>query len=143
MSDKRKVLFVCTGNAGRSQMAEALSRTHYSDVIEPQSAGVDPWPHLHPMAKKLMAERGDLLSGHYPKHVNTFREARLDVIVTIGDRAQNELPRFVHEPERIHWDISDPADADGTAESEATFRRALDDIESELAAFIRERSTDG
>ena len=136
MSNKLRVLFVCTGNAGRSQMAEALSRSHYGDKIEPFSAGVDPWPDLHPMARKLMAERDEDFAGHFPKHANTFCDKDLDLVVTIGDRALKECPAFRGSPRQIHWAISDPADADGTPDSEQTFRNALSDIESNLDSLV-------
>ena len=136
MSRKLRVLFVCTGNAGRSQIAEALSRSRYGDRIDPLSAGVDPWPDLHPMARKLMAERGDDLSGHFTKHVDTFRDADIDIVVTIGDRALRECPVFPRAQKQIHWAVSDPADADGTADSEETFRRTLEEIEKRLAMLV-------
>ncbi|MFC1525780.1 low molecular weight phosphatase family protein [Candidatus Latescibacterota bacterium] len=63
------VLFVCTGNAGRSQMAEATFRHRVGERVRLVSAGVDPWPDLHPMARRLMEERGLDLAGHYPKSV--------------------------------------------------------------------------
>ena len=128
-----RVLFVCTGNAGRSQMAEALSRSQYSDRIEASSAGVDPWPDLHPMARKLMAERGEMFTGHFPKHVNTVCGEAFDLVVTIGDRALRECPAFYGDPKQIHWELSDPADADGTPELEEVFRNTLRDIERNLS----------
>lgn len=131
---KLKVLFVCTGNAGRSQMAEALSKSLYGGKIEASSAGVDPWPDLHPMARKLMAERGDMLVGHFAKHVNTFRDTVFDMVITIGDRALNECPDL--QGTSIHWAIDDPADADGTPDSETVFRAALKKIEKNLASLL-------
>ena len=134
---KMKVLFVCTGNAGRSQMAEALCRLYYGDKIEPSSAGVDPWPHLHPMAVKLMAERGETFAGHFPKHVKTVCGEAFDLVVTIGDRALRESPAFFGSPEKIHWPISDPADADGTPALEEVFRNSLKDVEQSLASLVK------
>lgn len=122
-------------------MAEALSRSKYGDRIEPVSAGVDPWPDLHPMARKLMAERGETFAGHYPKHVNTFRDAELDIVVTIGDRALAESPSFSKSPRHIHWAISDPADADGTPDLEKEFRSALRAIEQNLDSFLTDGET--
>ena len=132
---KKKVIFVCTGNAGRSQIAEALSRSLYGDKIEALSAGVDPWPDLHPMARKLMAERGEYFAGHFPKHVETFREIAFDLVVTIGDRAQRECPEFSGSPRR-HRAIPDPADADGTPELEEIFRDTLEAIEQNLSSIL-------
>ncbi|OGV78923.1 MAG: hypothetical protein A2340_03240 [Lentisphaerae bacterium RIFOXYB12_FULL_60_10] len=123
MSDRvRSILFVCTGNAGRSQMAEAMFKARVGTGVEVFSAGVEPWPDLHPMARKLMAEQSLDLTGHHPKHVRQFVGKDLDIVVTIGDRAGAETPAFKTGVRRIHWDIRDPADADGTPDSERTFR---------------------
>lgn len=128
----KHVLFVCTGNAGRSQMAEALFRAETRGEVEVSSAGVDPWDDLHPMARKLMTERGLDLAGHVPKHVNQFVDTDLDLVVTIGDRAEAESPGFRTGVHRIHWPIDDPADADGTPESEHVFRNTCRRIEQRL-----------
>ena len=117
------ILFICTGNAGRSQMAEAMFRNRYGDKYNVISAGVEPWTSLHPMAMKLMEEDGISLEGHFPKHVRPFLEEDIDVAVTIGDRAEAETGAFRPGTLRLHWPITDPADADGTADSEHVFRR--------------------
>ena len=130
------ILFVCTGNAGRSQMAEALFRERAPQNVRVLSAGVDPWDDLHPVARKLMAERGLDLTGHHPKHVRTFVDRDVDVVVTIGDRAHAETPDFRTGTRRIHWEIGDPADADGTPDSEPVFRRTRAQIEDRLPGVI-------
>lgn len=117
-----KILFICTGNAGRSQMAEALFRNRYGDKFEVVSAGVEPWKDLHPMAVMLMHEDGIDMTGHYPKHIEKFRDDKLDIAITIGDRAEAESGQFKAGTLKIHWSIDDPADADGTANSEKVFR---------------------
>jgi arsenate reductase (thioredoxin) len=119
---KKKILFICTGNAGRSQMAEAMFRKLYEDKFEVLSAGVEPWDDLHPMAVKLMHEDGLSMAGHYPKHVKEFVNDKIDIAVTIGDRAEAESGCFRTGTLRIHWPINDPADADGTPDSEKVFR---------------------
>jgi len=119
---KRKILFICTGNAGRSQMAEAMFRKRYGDKFEIVSAGVEPWDDLHPMAVKLMNEDGLDMTEHYPQHVKEYLDDKIDVAVTIGDRAEAESGCFRTGTLRIHWPINDPADADGTADSEKVFR---------------------
>ena len=73
------VLFVCTGNAGRRQMAQALFRERMGDRVRILSAGVDPWDHLHPMAMKLMFERGVSLAGHHPKSVSALADQNVDL----------------------------------------------------------------
>ncbi len=129
-----RILFVCTGNAGRSQMAEALFRrmAGNDNNIEIFSAGVEPWDDVHPMARKLMQQQSIDMSSHSPKHVNTFVDNDFDIVITIGDRAEKETPEFRACPRRIYWDISDPADADGTPDSEKVFRWTRDQIAKRL-----------
>ncbi len=135
-----RIVFVCTGNAGRSQIAAALCERMGGADFVVRSAGVEPWANLHPMAVKLLTERGiDLTGRHprYPKPVSAVLDKVNDVIVTIGDPAKNKLPRpMPGHPAIIHWDISDPADADGTADSEPVFRRTMAMIESRLPALM-------
>ena len=119
---KQKILFICTGNAGRSQMAEAMFRRRHGDKFEVLSAGVEPWQKLHPMAVKLMSEDGISMKGHCPKHVKQYMDDEIDIAVTIGDRAEAETGKFRDRTTRVHWDIKDPADADGTPDSEKVFR---------------------
>ena len=128
------ILFVCTGNAGRSQMAQALAREHLGPDLSVESAGVDPWDTLHPVAVSLMSARGISMEGHRPKSVSSVLARDFDIVVTIGDPARAGLPKAAFSASHwIHWDIGDPADADGTPDSEPTFRRALDRIEAGLA----------
>lgn len=135
---KVKVLFICTGNAGRSQMAQALFRRLCDkERIEVHSAGVEPWPDLHPMARKLMAERGEGMEGHYPKDVKTYLDTALDYVITIGEPALKQCPDLPGNPKRLHWPIDDPADADGTEDSEAVFRQALAGIADRLGGLLQ------
>jgi protein-tyrosine-phosphatase len=132
-----RLLFVCTGNAGRSQIAQAMARREAQGRIVVESAGVAPWLHLHPMAVRIMAARGFDLAGHYPKSAESVADRGFDVVVTIGERARLELPaRLRRGPRWIHWDISDPADADGTPESEAAFQLAADAIARHLPGVL-------
>lgn len=135
-SRKKTVLFVCTGNAGRSQIALTLFQKMVGDDVRVVSAGVDPWPGLHPVARGLLQEKGFDVSELHPKHVASFVGMPLDFVVTIGDRAGNETPRLGGDPIRLHWEISDPADADGTGEEDAVFRRTLELIEARLPALV-------
>jgi protein-tyrosine-phosphatase len=133
------VLFVCTGNAGRSQMAQALFRKLAGPEAGVESAGVAPWDRLHPMAVKLMGERGIGLEGHYPKSVSSVADRAFDFVVTLGDPARDRLPRERFSAAYwMHWDIPDPADADGTPDSERAFRAAAEAIEARLPG-LRER----
>ena len=137
MSELSSVLFVCTGNAGRSQMAQAMFRNLAQGRVRAESAGVEPWDHLHPMAVEMMSERGLDLEGHYPKPVSSVADQPFEVVVTIGDPAKEKLPPGLVETARwIHWDIADPADADGTVESEAVFARTASDIADRLPQLL-------
>jgi len=137
-SEKLALLFVCTGNAGRSQMAQALFGRRMGDAVRLESAGVDPWPHLHPMAVATMAEQGISLDGHYPKPVAAVAGREFDLVVTIGDPARALLPRGPFSATYwAHWDIGDPADADGTPDSQATFRATARMIEERLPELER------
>ena len=129
---EKRVLFVCTGNAGRSQIAAALFARAIGRRAVVCSAGVAPWDHLHPVAVRLLQERGIDMAGRHPKHVRELSETPLDWVVTIGDRALAETPRFTCNPVYIHWDIPDPAAADGTGQEEAAFRQTLALIEERL-----------
>jgi len=131
------VLFVCTGNAGRSQMGEAMFRKLAGDKANVFSAGVGPWPFVHPVPKKLMAEKGLSLEEHYPKHILSVRDQEFDYVITLGDPARDHTPELRGNPRRMHWDISDPADADGTPQQEAVFRWTMDRIEERLPELLR------
>jgi len=106
-----KVLFVCTGNSGRSPMAEALLRHRAGDGVEVMSAGSHP-KVLHPNAIAAVAEYGITLE-HEPTHLDTVRRTRFDLVVSLCDRVREVLPSFPGRPRLIHWSIADPAQAGG------------------------------
>ena len=131
------VLFVCTGNAGRSQISQALFRDQAGAGARVESAGVDPWDHLHPMAVKLMEEQGISFTGHFPKSVSSLADREFDLVITIGDPARALLPKASFSSSHwIHWPIDDPADADGTADSETVFRSTLAKIQDRLPHIL-------
>lgn len=132
----KSVLFVCTGNAGRSQIAEELFRRLAPAGTAVASAGVEPWRHVHAMAAALLSERGIDIHAKKPRHVRDRTSERFELIVTIGAPARDRTPEWPGHPIRIHWDIADPADADGTTESMSAFRRALAEIERRLPALV-------
>ena len=137
MSDLYRVLFVCTGNAGRSQMAQVMFRNLAQGQVIVESAGVEPWDRLHPMAIRIMSERGLDLRGHYPKPVSAVMDQVFDIVVTIGELARTRLfTSMPGDPQRIHWDISDPADADNTLQSESVFRYTAQVIEQQLPELL-------
>jgi len=132
------VLFVCTGNAGRSQIAERLFRQLAGARAVVMSAGVAPWDHLHPMAVRLMQERGLDMHGQSPKSVDSLADQPWDVVVTIGDQARDQTPELPGNPRRIHWPVTDPADADsaGLTAQEAAFRVTIAEIERRLPEIL-------
>jgi protein-tyrosine-phosphatase/DNA-binding transcriptional ArsR family regulator len=113
-----RVLFLCTGNSARSQMAEALARARSGGTIEAFSAGSRPKP-LHPHARRVMRERGIDLAGQRSKHLGVFAETRFDWVVTLCDRVREVCPEFPGGPEAIHWSIPDPTATD--EDDEATY----------------------
>lgn len=136
MSQRARVLFVCTGNAGRSQMAQAMLGAMSPGKYDVESAGVAPWEALHPMAVRVMGSRGVSMTGQSPKGAESVAGRRFDLVVTIGDPALHRLPHALSSPACWeHWAITDPADADGTAESHPVFERTADAIAARLPAL--------
>ena len=112
-----RVLFLCTGNSARSQMAEALARARSGGVIEAYSAGSHPKP-VHPNAVRVMRDEHGLdLTGHASKHLDVFADQRFDWVISLCDRVREVCPEFPGHPETIHWSIPNPAagDADDDA----------------------------
>jgi ArsR family transcriptional regulator, arsenate/arsenite/antimonite-responsive transcriptional repressor / arsenate reductase (thioredoxin) len=116
---KARVLFLCTGNSARSQMAEALARTRSGGAVEACSAGSNPKP-LHANAIRVMRDaHGIDLSGHEPKHMDVLAGRRFDWVISLCDKVREVCPDFPGEPETIHWSIPDPAA--GQADDEAAY----------------------
>src|SRR5262245_8496706 len=100
-----RVLFLCTGNSSRSQMAEALARARSGGRIEAHSAGSAP-KALHPHAVRVMSEEHGIdLAGHHPKHFDSFAEKRFDWVISLCDRVREVCPEFPGQPETVHWSI--------------------------------------
>src|SRR5688500_18604293 len=104
---KKKILFLCTGNSCRSQMAEGWARALVSDVIDAYSAGVEPHG-MNPLAVKAMAEAGVDISGQRSKHVNELLDVPLDYVVTVCGHANETCPTFPGPVEKIHAGFDDP-----------------------------------
>ena len=114
-----RVLFLCTGNSARSQMAEALARARSGGVVEAYSAGSHPKP-LHPNAVRVMRDEHGLdLAGHASKHLDVFADQRFDWVISLCDRVREVCPEFPGHPETIHWSIPNPAA--GAADDEASY----------------------
>ena len=129
---KKKVLFLCTGNSCRSQMAEGLLRHFYGSRYDAQSAGTDP-AVLNPKAVQVMAEIGIDISRQHSKSVSKFENDSFDTVVTVCDRANETCPLFLGNVKRIHWSFIDPAEAEEDEETAlAVFRKVRDQIREHI-----------
>ena len=132
----KKVLFLCTGNSCRSQMAEAIVNARLGDRWQAFSAGTRPAGFVHPKAIVALAEIGIQHHGR-SKLADEFREADLDVVVTVCDSAAEECPIWVGKGKRIHHSFPDPAKAECTDEQIMdVFRAVRDDIEKEMVRLL-------
>ena len=132
MSDPIRVLFVCTHNSARSQMAEAFLRAMGGERFDVESAGTEPGS-LHPMAIQAMAEAGIDISLHRSKSVDLFYRQPFDVVVTVCDEANEACPVFPNARRRLHWSLPDPSRATGTDDQRfAVFEAVRDAIRSHI-----------
>lgn len=138
-----RVLFLCTGNSARSQMAEAFLRYYGRDRFAVASAGTEPARELHPLASLVMREVGIPLDGQYPKSLASVCELALpwDYVITTCDDANDACPTLPNDPLRIHWRFDDPARSEGTLEErKRVFRRVRDEIRRRVQLFAALRS---
>jgi len=128
---KLKVLFLCTGNSCRSQMAEGWARHLKSDAIEAYSAGIEPHG-LDPRAVRVMAEVGVDISGHRSKHIEELRGIQFDYVVTVCNRAHESCPLFPGKTKVVHVGFDDPPRLARQAKDEhealSHYRRVRDEI---------------
>jgi arsenate reductase len=130
------VLFVCTGNSARSQMAEAVLRRDAGDRFEAFSGGADPRP-VNPLTVRVLDEVGIDISAATSKPVSRFLGQPFDYVITLCDRARVSCPIFTGGGQTLHWGLDDPAEAEGSeAERLAAFRRALTEVSMRIRAFI-------
>ena len=130
----RRILFLCTHNSARSQMAEAILRHLSAGQIEVYSAGTEP-SEIHPLAIQVMRERGINIAGQRSKHLSEFIGQRFDYIVTVCDVAREACPVFAFgggDPEQIHWSFPDPA----AVTDKAKRLRAFNDTANQLTTRI-------
>lgn len=131
-----RVLFLCSGNSARSQMAEGLLRSFGGVDFEIHSAGTEP-KELHPLAVEVMRETGIDIAGHESKSLECFLGHQFDYIITVCDRARDSCPTFPGDNQRIHWGFEDPAAVIGTrAEQLAVFRRVRNEISERLRVWV-------
>ncbi|HUP64821.1 MAG TPA: arsenate reductase ArsC [Thermoanaerobaculia bacterium] len=129
---KKKILFLCTHNSARSQMAEGLLREMAGDRYEVASAGTER-TRVHPLAIEAMREIGIDISGHSSKTLDEFAGETFDAVITVCDRANDSCPIFPGKTERIHWSFDDPSAATGSdAERLQAFRTIRDAIRERL-----------
>jgi protein-tyrosine-phosphatase/DNA-binding transcriptional ArsR family regulator len=136
---RARVLFLCTGNSARSQMAEALARARSGGLVEAHSAGSHP-KALHPNAVRAMRdEHGIDLTGHRSKHLSVFTQQRFDRVISLCDRVREVCPEFPGDPETIHWSIPDPAAEHPDGDDEASypaFQRTAAELETRIGFLL-------
>jgi arsenate reductase len=133
-----RVLFLCTGNSCRSQMAEALLRREGQSTVEVVSAGTDPTA-VNPLAIRAMAEMDVDISGYQSKAVGQFLGDFFDYVITLCGDAHESCPTFPGTPLRLHWPLPDPARAEGTEEQRMqVFREVRDEIAVRVEDLLSE-----
>ena len=125
---KKKVLFICTHNSARSQMAEGFLRAMYGDYYDVYSAGIEP-SKVNPYAIKVMAEIGIDISTQYSKNIDVFSGIKFDYVVTVCNQAKERCPFFQGGKEYLHCDFEDPSQINGNENQKLTnFKRVRDAI---------------
>ena len=128
MTDKIRVIVLCTGNSARSQMAEGLLRHDAGDRFDVESAGTTP-SRVRPEAIAVMRELGIDISGHRSKHLSEFSGEAFDYVLTVCDQANGSCPLYPGGTHRLHQNFDDPAACDGPEEERlARFRRVRDEL---------------
>jgi len=136
MRKRAKVLFICTHNSARSQMAEGFLNHLAVGRFEAQSAGTEPGA-LNPLAVQVMAEEDIDISGHRAKSLDAFLSEPFDYVVTVCDDANEACPVFPNARQRLHWSFPDPSRAEGTVEQRlAVFRAVRDAIRARVEQFM-------
>lgn len=137
---RRRVLFLCTGNSSRSQMAEALLRHRSGGAVDARSAGSHP-KAVHANAVRVMAERGIDISAATTKHLRRFSRVRFDRVVTLCDRVREICPEFLGDPLAMHWSIPDPAlEGDNDDASYPAFARTVDELDARIGVLLAQLS---
>src|SRR4051794_11882995 len=135
-----RLLFLCTGNSARSQIAEALVAHRSAGVVDARSAGSHPKP-LHPNAVRVMAERGIDISGRPTKSLSRFARTRFDRVITLCDKVREICPQFPGAPITAHWSIADPASESGSEKARyEAFRRVAGEIDDRVGLLLAELS---
>ena len=131
-----QVLFLCTGNSARSQIAEAWLNELSDGTVKAFSAGSRPKP-LHANAIRVMRERGIDISGHRPKHLDTVVRRRFDQVISLCDRVREVCPEFPGDPQTTHWSIPDPAaEPGGDLDTYPAFQRVATELETRVRFLL-------
>lgn len=134
----KKVLFVCTGNSARSQMAEGFARALSGGKVEASSAGMEP-RGLNPYAVEVMREKGVEISGQRSKAFSAELARTMDYVITVCGNAEARCPVLPSRVRRLHWPLDDPAGAAGSGdEVRAVFRQSRDEIERLVRGLLAE-----
>jgi len=132
-----RVLFLCTGNSARSQMAEAILERLGGAGYDVESAGTEP-KGVNPFTLRILREEGIDWSSATSKSVNQFRGRPFDYVITVCDRARQSCPVFPGADQSLHWDIADPAEVEGSDDDKAAaFRTAYADLRGRIEGFVR------
>jgi ArsR family transcriptional regulator, arsenate/arsenite/antimonite-responsive transcriptional repressor / arsenate reductase (thioredoxin) len=133
---RARVLFLCTGNSPRSQMAEALAEELSAGAVRAVSAGSHPKP-LHRNAVRVMRERGIDLAGRRSKHFSEFTGRSFDYVISLCDRVREICPDFPGPPQAIHWSVRDPAGEPGADEETLpAFERTAAELETRIGFLL-------
>ena len=133
--EKLKILYLCTGNSCRSQMAEGWTRHLKSNAIDAYSAGVEPHG-IDPRAVKVMAEVGIDISGQVSKHLDTLQGIEFDYVITLCDQANESCPLFLGKTRRLHVGFDDPPKLAGDSPTEEEALRHYRRVRDEIKAFV-------
>jgi arsenate reductase (thioredoxin) len=136
MATRKRVLFLCTGNAARSQIAEALARLDHSDVLDPVSAGSRPAFGVHSLAVDVMAELGSDIAGARSKSSEEFRATTFDAVVTVCDSAAADCPVWPNAKRLEHWSIEDPSFEPDPDRRYERFVETRDDLRRRIDALV-------
>ena len=132
----KRILFICTHNSARSQMAEGLVNHDLAGKVQAFSAGTDP-SAAHPMAVAIMKELGIDISHHRSKSIDEFAGEKFDYVITLCDQAAEACPLFFGGTRKIHMGFADPATVQGGEEQKiAAFRKVRDQIQEQLVGFL-------
>jgi arsenate reductase len=141
MQKKQNVLFLCTGNSCRSQMAEGLLRHLAGERFEALSAGLDPNHEVHPLAIQVMKEIGIDISAQQPKAVDVYLgKTMIHYLMIVCNKAQSTCPRIwpgLPNEKRYYWPVNDPAAISGTTEEQlAVFREVRDELQDKITSWL-------